>query len=107
MRSTAQRGPAAQRLTPKPVLNVEEKGVALPAARADRREAEPAAVAPELVDHRPEDTPARGADRVPERDGAAVDVHALRIRPEHRRRVEHHGREGLVQLDALDVVDRL
>ena len=50
--------------------------VALPAAGADRRAAEPAAAAAQLVDERADDARAGGADRVPERDGAAVDVDA-------------------------------
>ena len=45
--------------------------------------------------------------RMPEGDGAAVHVHALRIGAEHRSRIQDDGGEGLVQLDALDVVDRL
>src|SRR5436190_10605186 len=52
----------------------DQDGVALAAAGADRGEAETAAVAAQLVDHRAEDSPARGADRVPERDRAAVHV---------------------------------
>src|SRR6266511_4901970 len=70
---------------PTPILacsrssDLEQKGVALPAAGADRREPEAAAVAAELVDHRAEDTGARGADRMAEGDSAAVDVHLLRI----------------------------
>jgi hypothetical protein len=44
---------------------------------------------------------------MPEGDGAPVHVHALRIGAEHRSRIHDDGREGLVQLDTLDVVDRL
>src|SRR5690349_8321420 len=52
----------------------DQQRVALAAAGADRSEAEPAAVAPQLVDHRPEDAAAACADRMAERDRAAVHV---------------------------------
>src|SRR2546423_208675 len=54
-------------------LDVDQDRVARAAARADRREAETAAVATQLVHDRGENPSARGADRVPERDRAAVD----------------------------------
>ena len=44
------------------------------AAGADRRQAEAAAVSPELVDHRREDARSRGADWVAECDGPAVQL---------------------------------
>src|SRR5690349_3306682 len=59
--------------------DLEQEGVALAAARADRREAEAAAVPAQLVHHRAEDATAARADRVPERDGAAVHVRAFGI----------------------------
>src|SRR5436305_14300845 len=52
-------------------LDLEEQRVALAAAGADGREAEPAAVAAQLVHHRPQDPPAARADGMAERDGAA------------------------------------
>src|SRR4051794_6624322 len=67
----------------------EQNRVALAAAGADRGEAEAAAVAVQLVDHRREDPGARGADRVPEGHRAAVDVDLLGIGAEHLGRVEH------------------
>jgi hypothetical protein len=42
-----------------------------------------------------------------ERHGAAVHVHAVGVGAEQFRGVDDDGRERLVQLDALDVVDRL
>ena len=63
--------------------DLEEQRVALPAAGADRGEAEPTAVAAELVDHGADDAGARRADRVAERDGAAVHVHLLGVGAEH------------------------
>ena len=44
---------------------------------------------------------------MPERDGAAVHIHLLLVGAEQLRRVARDRREGLVDLDALDVVDRL
>src|SRR3954452_2308673 len=88
------------------VLDLQEHSVALAAAGADRREPEPAAAAPQLVRERREDACARGADRMPERDGAAVHVDPLRVGAEELRRVEDDRGERLVQLDALHVLDR-
>ena len=51
----------------------------------------------QLVHHRPEDPRARGADRMTERDGAAVDVHLFLVGAEHLRGVEHDRGERLVQ----------
>src|SRR5207247_6499446 len=59
------------------LLDLDQERVALAAAGADRREAEPAAVAAKLVDHRPEDSRPRRADRMAERHGAAVHVHPV------------------------------
>src|SRR4051795_6337073 len=50
--------------------------VALAAAAADRRDTEPAAPPAQLVEQRADDPRARGADRMAERDRAAVDVDA-------------------------------
>src|SRR5919108_2914469 len=86
-------------------LDLEEDGVALAAARADGCQPEPAAVPPQLVDHRREDARARGTDWMTERDGAPVHVHLLRVGAEHLRRVEDDRRERLIELDALDVLD--
>ena len=88
-------------------LDLDEDGVAPAAARADRGEAEPAAVSAQLVHHRREDAGAGGADRMAEGDRASVHVDALRVGAEQLGRVDDDGGEGLVELDALDVVDRL
>src|SRR4029077_19290921 len=87
--------------------NLDEERVALPAAGADCGEAEAAAVAAQLVDHRPQDPSSGRADRVPQCDGAAVHVDLLGIDLEQLRRIQDDGREGLVQLDTLDVADGL
>src|SRR5947209_6947758 len=76
--------------------DLDEKSVAMSAAGADRGEPEPAAVPPQLVDHGREDPRARGADRMSERDGAAVDVHLVGVGAEHAGRVDDDRREGLV-----------
>src|SRR5262245_5493961 len=85
----------------------QQKRVALATAGADRGEAQAAAVAAQLVDHRPDDPPAARADRVPERDRPAVHVHVRLVGAEQLRRVPGDRGERLVDLDALHVVDRL
>src|SRR6478735_12316279 len=85
----------------------DEECVALAAAGADRGEAEAAAVAAQVVHHRAEDAAAARADRMAESDRAAVDVRGLRVRAEHRDRVERDRGERLVHLDPLHVADRL
>src|SRR5215211_2864822 len=77
--------------------------VALPAAGADRGAAVAAAAAAQLVYERAEDARARGADRVPDRDRAAVDVDALLVDPEHPDRVQRDRGERLVDLPQVDV----
>ena len=69
-------------------LDLEQERVALAAAGADRREAEAAAVAAQLVHHRPDDPAAGRADRMAERDRAAVHVHLRLVGAEHARRVQ-------------------
>src|SRR3954449_847220 len=88
-------------------LDLDQQRVPLAAAGADRGEAETAAVAAQVVHHRAENPSAARADRVAERDRAAVDVRGLRGGAEHRERVERHGAKRLVHLDPLDVADRL
>src|SRR5437867_8145847 len=92
---------------PRKSSDVDQERVALAAAGADRGEAETAAVAAQVVHHRAEDPAAARADRMPERDGAAVDVRGLRVGAEHREGVERDGAERLVDLDAFHVADRL
>ena len=61
---------------------------------------------PELVDELRRQLRAGRAERMPERDRAAVHIHLLLIEPE----VAHHGhdlrRERLVEFDQLDVLQR-
>src|SRR3954471_16241457 len=83
--------------------NLDDHGVALAAARADRRAAVAAAATAQLVHERAEDAGARSADRVADGDGAAVDVDPLLVDAEHADRVQRHGRERLVDLPQVDV----
>src|SRR3954452_11335082 len=84
----------------------EDHGIALPATGADRRNPEPAAAPPQLVYERAEDARAGRADRVAERDRAAVHVDLALVDAEHPHRVDRDRRERLVDLEQVDVVDR-
>ncbi len=80
-------------------------------ARADAADPDAAAPALQLVAERHEDAGARGADGVAVGDGAAVDVdlleHLLLAHPEDRAGADDgHRREGLVDLDEFEIVDR-
>src|SRR6478609_7264116 len=77
-------------------LDLHDDRVALATAGADRRAAVAAAAAAQLEHERADDAGAGRADRVTERHGAAVDVHALLVDPEHARAVERDRRERLV-----------
>src|SRR5205085_8897256 len=84
-------------------VDAQDDRVALPAARADRRDAEAAAATAQLVDEDAEDAGARGADRVAERDRAAVDVDAVLLDAQLADRLQGHRRERLVDLPQVDV----
>src|SRR3954466_12351380 len=68
--------------------HVDDDGVALTAAGADRRAAVAAAAPAQLEHERAEDACSGRADRVPERHRAAVDVHSLLVDAEHPRGVQ-------------------
>src|SRR5680860_1120464 len=87
--------------------DLDDYGVALASAGADRGDAEPAAATTELVDERTDYARAGGADRVTEGDRAAVDVDVLLIDAEHPHRVERDRGEGLVDLPDVDVLGSL
>ena len=55
------------------------------------------------MDERADDPRARSADRMAERNGAAVDVDLLLVDAEHVDRVERDRSEGLVDLPKVDV----
>src|SRR5437763_2918089 len=85
-------------------IHLDDHRIALAAARADRGAPETAAPPAQLVHERPEDPCPRGADRVPERDGPAIDVDPVGIDAEHPDRVQGDRRERLVDLPQLDVL---
>ena len=97
-------GRAAPRAPDRPAaIHLDDHGVALAAARADRGAAEAAATAPQLEHERADDAGARCADRVTERDGAAVDVDLVLVDAEHADRVQGDRGERLVDLPEVDV----
>src|SRR6476661_2343940 len=84
---------------------LDDGGDAHAAADAERGEAAALVAALELVDERAEDHRAGGAERVPHRDGAAVDVGDL-VADAHVLHEAHRDRgEGLVDLEEVDVLD--
>ena len=83
----------------------EERGLALADADAQRREPVTAAPPAQLVEERHDEPRAAHAERVAERDRAAVHVHALRVEPELADHREALRRERLVQLDEIDLAD--
>src|ERR1700684_2192771 len=102
-KNAAPRGdpPSGEALTA--VSDLQDHRVALTPARADGGAAVDAGATAQLVHDGSEDARAGGADRVPERDGAAVDVDPLLVDAEHADRVERDGRECLVDLPQVDV----
>src|SRR5881392_3896816 len=80
----AGRSPATTESPPGPRSGraVKERGLALADADAERREPVAAVAAPELVQECHDEAGAAHAERMPERDRAAVDVHALRVETE-------------------------
>ena len=58
------------------------------------------------VDQRNDDPAAASANRVPERDGAAVYVQAVPVQAERSPVGQNLGRERLVQLDQIIVIER-
>src|SRR5881392_2457172 len=89
-------------LCPLTTIHFDDDRVPLTSARADRRDAEAAATAAQLVHERAENARARGADRVAERNRAAVDVHLRLVDAEHADRVERDRCERLVDLEEVD-----
>src|SRR3954447_5738854 len=83
---------------------LDDRREALPDADAQRRQAVAQAALGELVGQRPEQARARAAERVADGDRAAVDVELGERDAELARRGEHLAREGLVDLDEIDVV---
>ena len=86
---------------------MQHHGEALADADADRRDAVAAAAAAQLVRQRAEDPRAGGAEWMPDRDRASIDVDALRIEvgPLSNARERLSG-EGLVELDHFHITPR-
>src|SRR6185437_2051586 len=75
------------------------------AANTKRDERTPGVATLEFVDHGAQNHCAGGSQRVTHGDGAAVDVELLVGNVEVLLELQHHGGEGLVQLEQVDVVD--
>src|SRR5574338_384505 len=84
---------------------LQDRHVRLPAALAHRLQAVAAASALELGEQRRHEAPAGRADRVAERDRAAVHVHLREVRAELLLPGEDDARERLVDLDEVDLVE--
>src|SRR5688500_817722 len=87
------------------LLPLQAHGDAHAAADAERGQALPGVAPAHLVQERDEDAGARRADRMADRDRAAVDVHDLRVPAHVLVDRERLGREGLVGLHELEVAD--
>src|SRR3954470_17871755 len=85
---------------------LDDGGVGHAAALAHRLQAVTAAGALELVHQRGHELGAGAAERVTERDGAAVRVHLAHVGVVLLLPGEHDRREGLVDLGHVDLVDR-
>src|SRR5690606_33999978 len=88
------------------VLALDDHRGSLSTADADRREAASNISTPERVKQRREDPRAACADRMAERHSASVDVRSLVIDAEDLRDREVDDREGLVDLEEVDIVER-
>src|SRR5690606_26286208 len=75
------------------------------AADAERDQSPAGVAAPHLVQQRDQHPRSGGADRVADGDRAAVHVHPLAVEAEILRDGAGLGRERLVRLDQVDVVD--
>src|SRR5690606_8255050 len=80
-----------------------DEGVALSAAAAQRGRTDPAAATLQLQRQVQQDPRSGHADRVAERDRAAVDVDLVRVQAQLLGRRQTDGREGLVDLDQVQV----
>ena len=95
--------PRARRLAGRRVLDDRRQALADP--DAERRQPVAAAPPAQLVGERAEQPGARAAERVADRDGAAVDVQLVVVDAQLAHGCEHLRGEGLVELDQVDVLD--
>src|SRR5581483_11887191 len=102
--STRDRSRASARVPLLPT-DPEDEGFALAAAAAQARRAEAAAAPGQLVAQVHGQPGAGGADRMPQRDRAAVHVDLLRVDREVAHGLDGHGGERLVDLDQVQVGD--
>src|SRR3954471_22190441 len=84
---------------------LDDRGVGHAAALAHRLETPAAAGALELVEQGGHQPATRAAERVPERDRAAIHVHLLHVRAVLLLPGQDDGRERLVDLDQVHLVD--
>src|SRR6478609_3986567 len=89
--------------TPVPRSAGEDEGVALAAAAAQRHRSGAGPPAHELVHGVDDEAVAGRADRMPDRNAAAVDVDHVVREAELGLRPGHHRTEGLVDLDEVEV----
>src|SRR5271157_3440257 len=75
------------------------------ATNTQRDKRAPGVAALQLVDHGAENHRAGGTQRVAHRDGAAVDVELLVGDVQVLLELQHHGCEGFVELEQVDVVN--
>src|SRR5262245_19039545 len=87
------------------VYPVDDRPDALANADAHRREAITSSAPPQLVDKRRQDPRTRAAERVAERDRAAVDVDASAVEVLLTDALQRLGAERLIQLDEVHVAD--
>src|SRR5487761_2408406 len=81
--------------------NAQDKGLTLAAAPAQPGGPEPASAPAQLIGEMQGDPGARGADRMADRDRAAVNVHHVGADAEIAHGLDGHGRERLVDLDQV------
>lgn len=84
----------------------QQQGQTHAAADAQRCESKLRLTLLHLVNQRGRDSHAGAADRVAQRDGAAVDVQTFRVKSEFAIAGDDLGCEGFVQLDEIDLVQR-
>src|SRR5215813_7487214 len=84
---------------------LDSEGEAVAAAHAERRDAALQMAIRQRVEERRENPAAARADRVSERDGAAVDVDLRWVEAEFANHGDRLHRERLVQFEEVDVLD--
>src|SRR5688572_188506 len=91
---------------PGELSSFDRQSYSIAAAEAERGDAAFEIPLLQGIDQRGQDARAAGADRVAERDGAAIDVHSGRVDPELLDHREQLDREGFVDLEEIHIVQR-